>query len=142
MEIKTKALGTVTIQEEQKLTFPYGVLGFEDLHVYALLDAAEKPFLWLQSLEDSDIAFLLVDPFLFRSDYEIDIDNDILNRIDIIDPTDIIIYSIVNLLTVTANLQGPIIINKMNNKALQAILTDSRWQIKHDIVAESKMRRT
>ena len=38
----------------------------------------------------------------------------------------------------TANLQGPLVINKTNMTAMQAVLSDSKWRTKHDIMAEYK----
>ena len=36
----------------------------------------------------------------------------------------------------TANLQGPLVINRDTKRGKQAILSDTRWKIKHDIIAE------
>jgi flagellar assembly factor FliW len=36
----------------------------------------------------------------------------------------------------TANLQGPLVINRDTRRGIQAVLTDPRWKTKHDIVAE------
>jgi len=36
----------------------------------------------------------------------------------------------------TANLQGPLVINRDTRRGLQAVLTDSNWKTKHDIIAE------
>ena len=51
-----------------------------------------------------------------------------------------LVFSLITIPTdggpVTANLQGPLIVNRENNEAMQAILTDTRWQTKHDLVAE------
>jgi len=38
----------------------------------------------------------------------------------------------------TANLQGPLIINKENMMGMQAILSEAKWKTKHDIIAELK----
>ena len=35
---------------------------------------------------------------------------------------------------ITANLQGPLVINKKNHQCMQAILSDNRWSTKVDIV--------
>ena len=60
--------------------------------------------------------------------------------IGITDPGKALIFSIVTIppdgSSMTANLQGPLIINRDNHLALQAVLTDSRWKTKHDINAE------
>ena len=140
MKVLTKAYGLVDISERQKLTFPSGLFGFESFKEYALLDAEQQPFFWLQSLEDQHIAFVLINPFLFRPDYEMNIDNEELLPIGITDPEKAVIFSIVtipvNSEPMTANLQGPLVINRDSRMGIQAILTDSRWKTKHDILAE------
>ena len=127
------------IDERQKVTFPHGLFGFESLKDYVLLDAEREPFYWLQSLDNEQVAFVLIDPFVFRPDYEANIDNEELKAIDIADPGSAIIFSIVTILPenpMTANLQGPLVINRDTRNGLQAVLTDPRWKTKHDIMAE------
>ena len=68
MEIKTKTLGTVEITDEQIITLPEGFYGFEEYHRFALLDAQQKPFIWVQSLDDAQLAFIAINPFIFRPD--------------------------------------------------------------------------
>jgi flagellar assembly factor FliW len=36
----------------------------------------------------------------------------------------------------TANLQGPLVINRDTRTGKQAVLADARWKTKHDIMAE------
>ncbi len=144
MDIQTKTRGIVSVTEKQILSFPAGLFGFENYTSYALIEAEQKPFYWLQSLDKSDLAFLLIDPFLFRSDYEIDADDEALKMVDIRSPADAVVLAIITIPAsgkpITANLQGPGIINKRNNKAVQAILADPRWQTKHDILTEAGKR--
>ena len=45
MEIKTKAMGLVEIQDEQIIELVDGFYGFEEFHKYALLDSGKEPFL-------------------------------------------------------------------------------------------------
>jgi len=140
VKVLTKAYGMVEVNERQKITFPSGLFGFESLKEYVLLDAEQQPFYWLQSLDEEKIAFVLIDPFLFRPDYEMDIDNEELLPIGITDPEKAVIFSIVTVPPdngpMTANLQGPLVINRESRLGVQAVLTDSRWKTKHDIMAE------
>jgi flagellar assembly factor FliW len=141
VKIATKAYGFVDIDERQIITFPRGLFGFEPLKEYALMDAERQPFYWLQSVDNEQIAFVLIDPFLFRPDYEMNIDNEELLPIGINDPAKAMIFSIVTIppdekSPMTANLQGPLVINRDTRLGIQAVLTDSRWKTKHDIVAE------
>ena len=140
MKVATKAYGLVDVEAHQRITFPHGLFGFESLKEYVLLDAEQEPFFWLQSIDNEQIAFVLINPFLFRQDYEMNIDNEELQNIGISDPGKAVIFSIVTIPAadgiMTANLQGPIIINRESHLGIQAILTDSRWKTKHDILAE------
>ncbi|MBP5519466.1 MAG: flagellar assembly protein FliW [Treponema sp.] len=137
MELLTKARGKVTITEDRLITIPAGLFGFEQYTKYALVDSDYEPFIWLQSCEDSNLAFLLVDPFLICSEYETDIDDESLAKIGITKPEDIIIMTIVTVphdgSSITANFQGPLVINKKNHQCMQAILNDNRWSTKVDI---------
>ena len=63
MEVKTKTMGTVNVDESQIVSFPNGLYGFEEYHKYAIIEAEYKPFYWLQSLDEQNLAFIIVDPF-------------------------------------------------------------------------------
>jgi flagellar assembly factor FliW len=140
VKVLTKAYGTVEVNERQKITFPSGLFGFESLKDYVLLDAAQQPFYWLQSLDEENTAFILIDPFIFRPDYEMDINNEGLLPIGITESEKAVIFSIVTIPAgngpMTANLQGPLVVNRDSRLGVQAVLTDSRWKTKHDIMAE------
>ena len=70
MIIQTKHFGDVEIAEEDVLTFEYGIPGFDDLTKFVILGKTdvESPFFWLQSLEDSGVAFVISAPFNYGSD--------------------------------------------------------------------------
>ncbi|MDR1566127.1 MAG: flagellar assembly protein FliW [Treponema sp.] len=140
MKVDTKAYGLVEVDERQKILFPQGLLGFESLQEYVLLDAERQPFYWLQSVDNVQVAFILINPFLFRPDYEANIDNEELKQVTISDPGKALIFSIVTIPQeggpMTANLQGPLVINRDTRQGLQVVLTDSRWKTKHDIMVE------
>ena len=140
MKVATKAYGLIDVDERQKIIFPQGLFGFETLTEYLLLDAERQPFYWLQSVEVEQVAFVLVSPFLFRPDYEVNISNEELAEIGIHSPEKALIFSIVTIppdgSPMTANLQGPLVINRDTRTGKQAILSDVRWKTKHDIMAE------
>ena len=138
MQIKTKASGIVEVPEEHIITIPAGLCGFEDYTTFALYDSTYHPFVWLQSLQNENLAFLMIDPFLVCDDYETDIDDKELKKIDIEDPGDVRVMTLVTAPgdgnPVTANLMGPLIINKRNRKAMQVIVDDSRWSTKYKLL--------
>lgn len=138
MDVMTKAKGLVDVSEERLLTIPEGLFGFEDYKNFALVDSDYEPFIWLQSTDEPNLAFLIVDPFLICSSYETDIDDDSLAKIGIKNPEDIIIMTIVTVpadgSAITANFQGPLVINKNNRQCMQVILNDNRWSTKVNII--------
>ncbi|MDR1902245.1 MAG: flagellar assembly protein FliW [Treponema sp.] len=146
MKVATKAYGLIDVDERQKITFPQGLFGFEPFKEYMLLDAERQPFYWLQSVDEEGVAFILIDPFLFRPDYEVNISNEELLDIGLSSPEKALVFSIVTIPpengSITANLQGPLIINRDTRYGKQAVLSDSRWNTRHDIMAElSAVRR-
>ena len=141
MEIQTQAMGRIQIDPRQIFHFPYGLYAFEELRSFALIDSAYPPFYWLQSLEDEDLAFLLLTPNFLVSDYGIQQASDEdFSSIGIFDEADskLLIFSIVTLneqdsQSSTANLQGPIILNKAQNLGRQIIVSDERWSVRHKL---------
>jgi flagellar assembly factor FliW len=139
VRIATKAYGTIEVDEQQRITFPQGLFGFEAYRDFVLIDAERQPFFWLQSVDMREIAFVIIDPFLFRPDYELDIDDELLRDIGITSPGKALVFAIVTIPEngpMTANLQGPLIINRETRTGKQGILTDQRWRTKHNIVEE------
>ena len=142
MKVETKAFGLIEVDDRQKINIPEGLYGFEDYIEYVLLDAEQQPYYWLQSVKDRDIAFILINPFLFRPDYELNIPNEDLEDIGLKTPEKALIFAIVTIppdgSAMTANLQGPLVINRDNMTGKQWILSDVRWKTRHDIAAELK----
>ncbi|MDR2808276.1 MAG: flagellar assembly protein FliW [Spirochaetaceae bacterium] len=140
MKIKTKASGIIEVDEEKKITFREGLLGFESFKTFVLFNADEPPFYWLQSLDDAQIAFIVINPFLFRSDYEVCIEDEVVSDLGISSPDQALIFAIVTVpkdgKTITVNLQGPLIINSITQLGKQVVLMDPQWKTKHDIMIE------
>lgn len=134
-QIATKALGEIALQEQQVVHFPLGLLGFEQLHRYALLDSSQPPFFWLQSVDARDTAFVVINPYLVQSDYQLDIDNTDLAVIGDPAAEDLLVFAILTIAgsggAATCNLQGPIVVNRTERLGHQAISLDPRWHTKH-----------
>ncbi|HAP43878.1 MAG: flagellar assembly protein FliW [Spirochaetes bacterium GWD1_61_31] len=140
MTIHTKALGDLDIDERQLLTFQNGLIGFDKFQRFALLDAPQKPYFYLQSTELTELNFILLDPFLFRPDYEVDVPDELSQALGMKQADDALILAIVTVPpeggTITANLMGPLVICRNSRQGIQVVLSDPRWQIKHDVMAE------
>ena len=97
MKVQTKAYGEIEIEDRQRISFPRGLFGFEELHDFVLLDATQQPFYWLQSVERVEVAFVLIDPKFFRPDYTPEVDPLELEEIGIITADDMLVFSIVTI---------------------------------------------
>jgi flagellar assembly factor FliW len=139
VKVQTKAFGPIEVEERQSVVFPQGLFGFEELRDYVLLDTEKPPFYWLQSVDKEQVAFIVINPFLIRPDYELNIGSEELAEIGIDTPEKTLILAIVTIPPdgpMTVNLQGPLAINRDTRQGKQAILADSRWKTRHDIMAE------
>ena len=142
MIVDTKAYGSVEINEQQRITLPAGLYGFEGMAEYILMDAQQYPFYWLQSLEIRDIAFVLIDPTIIRPDYNPRLDPFDLEvlKLNGTDDDRLLKFAIVTIpedrRKMTANLQGPLIINKESREGRQCISLDDTLQVRHSILEE------
>lgn len=146
MRIETKPFGTIEVDERQLLTFPQGLYGFDHLREFALLDADRPPFYWLQSLEESRTAFVLINPYVVRSDYLLEVPDEDVELIGNPPGEDILVFAIVTIPTdgseITCNLQGPLIINRSERIGHQSISLHPAYHTKHGILEEMRSSRS
>jgi flagellar assembly factor FliW len=142
MQIKTKAYGLVDVDLAETITFKQGIIGFEDKQKFILLGSSEENdlLLWLQSIEDENLAFVVIQPRFFKPDYHPKIQASELEDLDIESDLDLLIYSVVvvpeDISKMTANLRAPIIINVKNNQGKQVVLSDDIYKIKELVFAK------
>lgn len=65
MIISTSIWGDIEVNEKEVYRFEKGIPGFEETTEFVLLDQDEAPFYYLQSLQQKELSFVLVDPFIF-----------------------------------------------------------------------------
>tara|TARA_Y100000031_G_scaffold103927_1_gene114317 strand:+ start:178 stop:687 length:510 start_codon:yes stop_codon:yes gene_type:complete len=145
MLIKTTRFGEIEIAEEEVVHFPDGILGFEKIHDYVIISQGEEDLLkWLQAVTEPGLAFIIIKPEEFLFSYELDIPEEDVKFLDLKKPEDVLIFAIVTVpddpRQMTANLQGPLIINKTNRQARQVIISDGRFKVKHFILKEMQDR--
>lgn len=125
-------LGTLTVETSSILTFPRGLLGFPECRSFVLLPSERTHVYWLQSMDYSSLAFLLVDPFIFFEGYTLDLGATDLHATS---PDEVSVLAIVTLPGAagelpTANLQGPVVINPTRGEGSQVVLSDSSYGIR------------
>ena len=64
--VDTMRFGTIEVEEEKVVHFAQGIPAFEDEHDFVIIPYDEEsPFVFLQSLQTPDLAFLMTVPYLF-----------------------------------------------------------------------------
>jgi flagellar assembly factor FliW len=128
----TDPLKNLVYSKEDVIYFPTGILGFEDSREYVLSRIPEYlPFEWLMSVDQPPLRFAVINPLLFDSDYAPKMVKEQLLELRIEKPEDILLYVIVtiheNPAESTANLVGPVVINKAKRLGRQIIIDDGRY---------------
>lgn len=139
MKVRTLRFGELQVPEENVITMARPILGFEHLTSFCLVDIEDlRPFLWLQSTEEPAVAFLVANPLIFSHDYRIEINPQEIGELIVDDVRSVETYVIVTIpdspRDISANLQGPILINRENNLAKQLILVNSSYSVKHNLL--------
>lgn len=133
MRVKTRIFGEIEIADEKIITMERGMIGFPDLNRFALIFDEEKgqkqsSIMWLQSLDDTDIAFPVMDPHAVKEDYNPNVSEEIVAPLGNLNDENTYV-----LVTVTVpkkvedfsvNLKAPIVINMDNLKGVQLIVED------------------
>ena len=74
IEVVTSRFGTIEVPPERIFVFPRGLIGFEHLKKYALLDSTKGPSIqWLQALDDPETAFLVSELTTYLPGFELNI---------------------------------------------------------------------
>lgn len=124
-------LGQRTIAAERILHFPRGIIGFEQLHRFTLLQIkADSPFLMLQSIDDPEQGLLVTDPYSFMERYEIKVGDTEQKILQLQDRKHVAVLVTVTIPAgrpqdTTLNLSGPIVINTVTRVGLQVPQTDT-----------------
>ncbi len=140
MIIKTARFGELVVAESDIVEFNPGLLGFEQLNRYILMDIAQSTdFKWLQSLDQPDLAFLLVDPFMIKPGYCVELNDEMAARLAIEEPEQVLVYTIVTVPAsgfkhATTNLVGPLIINWLKKKGKQIIFERDNNSIRYPLI--------
>lgn len=137
MEVRTTRFGEIQIAEDRVITFPKGLLGFSSFTRYCLLQPNDDAaFFWLQSLDDPSLAFVVTDPSLFFPDYSAPIRPEQMQDLGLSALEDAQVFVVVNKVSesLTANLQGPLVINTASRTGEQLVLADKRWTTRHHVM--------
>ncbi|PZE19286.1 flagellar assembly protein FliW [Paenibacillus xerothermodurans] len=136
IKLNTTSLGEIEVAEDQIIAFPEGIPGFGEYRSFTILPIEPGlPFAYLQSVDEERIHFVVVNPFVVFSAYDIEIDQETQTDLQISDPTEVEVWCILaikdTLEAATVNLLAPIIINSKQRIGKQVILHDSSYAARH-----------
>lgn len=130
MQFASTRFGPLVVDDRTLLTFPTGILGFPDRSRYVILDHdTDAPFKWLHCVEQADLAFVIIDPVLFKPDYQVRLSTEALVEIQATLDQDLTIAVILTIPSddpsrITGNLRGPLVMNPHSRRCKQIVLSD------------------
>lgn len=131
--------GEVEYNPENLLHFPAGMIGFPTLHDFIVMpNKKEGPLFWIQSIDETGIAFVLTDPSNFFLDYHLKPDETEKNSLQITNDDDCYVLSVVTVpqdQKITLNLAAPILFSPKTNRAIQVILENTEYKSKTPLPA-------
>ena len=128
-EAQEQLVASLLQGQQQIFFFPDGLLGFSayrrfTLSRYQSADGNESPFFVLQAV-DGDLSFPLVSPRLLMPDYHLSLSPEALVKLATDTTSDLVALAIVTLRPrledITANLQGPLLLNPIARLGLQIV---------------------
>ena len=132
MQAKTRLFGTIEIPDDKIIILEKGMIGFPQMQHFALIFDAEKEgggkIKWLQSMDEPDTAFPVMDPTIIKKDYNPMINDEIIKPLGELNDDNIFVLSTVTvpkqLEKMSINLKAPIIINSETKRGAQIIVED------------------
>lgn len=144
MQLQTRLFGTIDIDTKDIIHIPSGIPGFEDVKRFILLgkQEVEASLFWLQGIDDTNLAFVVTDPFSIHPGYFVDVDDEEIEELYIKDSNCVLTLSIVTIPAdiekMTVNLKAPLLINMENNKGKQIIMKSEIFPVKYYIMDRNR----
>ncbi|MBN8201548.1 flagellar assembly protein FliW [Bacillus sp. NTK034] len=138
MNIQTKFHGEQEINKEDIIKFPSGIPGFLEEKEFYILPLEGTDLFVLQSVKTPEVAFIVTDPFFLFPQYEFDLPDEAIEKLEIQSDKDVATFAILTVREpfeeTTANLQAPLVINQTKKLGKQVILNQAPYQTKHKIM--------
>lgn len=136
MNISTKFFGVIEIKEKDIINFPCAIPGFDKLTKFLILSIEDnKNIKCLQSIEDVNICLLIISPWEYFNDYNIELSEDEIHELNLNNEEDALVYNIVTVRDdkITANMAAPLIINVIKGAGKQIILSNTNYKVRQEI---------
>ena len=133
MKAKTRLFGEIDIDDDKIITLEGGMIGFPFLQKFTLIYDEENEkktssIMWLQSMDEQEVAFPVVHPNEVKPDYNPTVNDEMLAPLGEIGEENVYVLVTVtataDVKNATVNLKAPIIINTATKKGCQMIVED------------------
>ena len=143
MIVKTGRFGNLNINEQELIHIPAGLLGFPEYKNFCMVDPGDETLiLWLQSIDNPEICFPILEPKIFKTDYVVRLSAAELRELKLESLSKAAVFSILTITddisAMTANIKAPLVINLKENTARQVVLQENEYSIKHPMFKELK----
>ena len=103
-----------------KMFFPEGIIGFDNYKEYKIIkEKSKEPFFWLESQDNSEVNFIIINPREFKQDYQPLISTLDKKALQVTNEDECYSYVIISVLAdsehISANLLAPLMVNKEKN---------------------------
>jgi flagellar assembly factor FliW len=136
MKIESPRFGPLEVDQDKIIEFPKGLPGFEHCKRFSLFhDDVGQPIVFtLQSLDDPDVALPLTDPAQLGFHYELTLDDDDVEMLELGGAEDVAVAVILRRAEdaeprdgaanggISANLMAPLVINTRKRRAIQQLI--------------------
>lgn len=148
MKLSSQRFGELNIREEKIITFPEGLIGLPELKRFAILEHdGDGPLNWLLSLDEPELAFIIIDPTVFLREYKVELSKVDMEKLQLEDDTETAAIALVvipdNPEDMTANTKAPLVINVEKMLGRQVVLQDNeKYYIKHRVFPDGEAKQS
>ena len=140
--VESTRFGSFEVEASRILRLREHLLGFPHSSTFVIIEVEDSPYLWLQSADEPEVAFLAMSPFVFFPSYDLELSDDAQEALDIEDASQVQILTLLTIHrageqpeTITANLLGPIVVNTDTGYARQVVLDQGQYTTREPLVA-------
>lgn len=128
-----------SISDVEYIEFKDGIFGFEEEKRFLpiMLEDGSDAILYLQSLDNEDLSFIIMNPFMLKEDYNPRLCQEDYQSLGTSQEKDLSYYVLCVVGDTaeqsTVNLKCPIVVNAVNRQARQVILDSQEYGFRHPL---------
>jgi flagellar assembly factor FliW len=146
MKLTGTRFGVIDFGPADVLFFKDGLIGFPMLQEFILVSHKDgSPFRWLQSVHEPSLALLCAIPQHFFPNYNPQLTSIVVENLRLDEETERYLLTTATIprgkpQEMTLNLAAPILVNAAAQSALQFVLDDEAYTVKHRVFPEAKVK--